>query len=301
MSVTPIPVVANTYLKVVYALPEIKIPFTNLDISVSLLSAVFLTTVRLANESFLVRFFNWPENATPTKEAAASMASICHSTILCVGLIAAFLSQKYDVAALIKDQASKKWWPDFADALLQFCTGYMIYDTCVNILWLRWNPELMTVEPTADDYLYLAHHMMCTFYMTSARVIGAGYMSAMICMLTGEITNPLMNMYLMGEEAMKLGCCNGPTAQLIHYWVTIAFAAAYFFVRVVVGPAYFANLTYVLLFTKRGRENVPLPLNIFWNVLVWGVAFGSVSWIQKCYGILAEFAVGKTGTEAQEL
>jgi len=302
MSNNPIPAAANLYLKVYHALPAVNVPFTNFNISFALLSAVFLANIRFANEYLLVSAFGWPGDVTPTREAAACCTSVCHSTILCVGLIVAFLTQTYDVAAKIKDQgadANKKWWPDLADALLQFCTGYMIYDTIINILWLRWNSELWMVELNDDDYLFLAHHIMTTFYMTSARVIGAGYMSAMICMLLGELTNPLHNMYMMGEVAMTLECCNGPSAQQFHSRVTIAFAAAYFTVRVFIGPLFFAGVTYVLLFTKRGRTNVPIALNIFWNMLIWGVAFGSGSWIQKSYHILADFAAGTTDAEAQ--
>ena len=284
---------ANFYLKLYHALPLINIPFTKFNISFSLLSATFLSFIRFSSESILVSQFGWPEDATPTREAAASCAAICHSTILCTGLIVAFMTQKYDVAAKIKDQGAavgKTWWPDFADALLQFCTGYMVYDTCFNILWLRWNSELHIFEFGMDDYLFLGHHIVTSTYMSSARVLGAGYMSAMICMLLGEITNPLQNLYMMAEVAVTLDCCNGPFAQQFHSFVTVAFAAAYFSVRVAIAPPFFAMITYVLLFTKRGRSNVPLGLNIFWNMLIWGVVFGSTSWILKCYHILADFA-----------
>lgn len=293
MSKTSMPAVANFYLKVYNALPTINVPFTKFNVSFSLLSAVFLTCIRFTAESVLVSKFGWPEGATPTMEASASCASVCHSTILCTGLIVAFLTQKYDVAAKIQDQGiDKKWWPEFADALLQFCTGYMVYDTVINILWLRWNSELQTFEFGIDDYLFLGHHMVTTTYMSSCRVIGAGYMSAMICMLLGEITNPLQNMYMIAEVAVKLDCCNGPLMQQFYSFITVAFAAAYFSVRVVIAPPFFAMITYVLLLTKRGRTNVPLGLNIFWNLLIWGVVFGSTSWIVKCYNILAEFAAG---------
>ena len=290
---TPIPAVANFYLKLYHALPEINVPFTKFNISFSLLGAAFLSCVRFSSESVLVNTFGWPENATPTKEASASLAAMCHSTILCAGLIVAFMTQKYDVSAKIKDQgADKKWWPDFADALLQFCTGYMVYDTCVNILWLRWNSELQTFDFETDDYLFLGHHMATTIYMSSCRIIGAGYMSAMICMLLGELTNPLQNSYMVAEVAMTLDCCNGSKMQQFYSFIKVAFAAAYFTVRVLIGPPTFILVTYELLLTKRGRANIPIGLNIFWNMLIWGVIFGSSSWIVKCYNILADFVNG---------
>jgi hypothetical protein len=300
---TPIPAVANFYLKFYYALPAVNFPFTSFNVSFSLVSAAFLSILRFASENILVSQFGWPEDATPTKEAAASCAAMCHSTILCTGLITAFLTQKYDPAAKIKDQgaeASTKWWPDLADMLLQFCTGYMIYDACINILWLRWNPELWTLEFSTDDYLFLGHHIVTSFYMSSARVVGAGYMSAMICMLLGELSNPLQNSYMIAEVAMTLDCCNGPAMQQFHSFISIAFAAAYFTIRVFIGPLYFAGVTYVLLFTKRGRANIPLGLNLFWNLLIWGVVFGSGSWIVKTYNMLTDFAAGTAGAEAQQ-
>ena len=138
--------------------------------------------------------------------------------------------------------------------------------------------------------------MVTSVYMISARVIGAGYMSAMICMLLGEITNPLHNLYFFGEKALTLECCNGPFVQSFHSTVTIAFAAAYFLVRVIIAPPFFLLVTFVLLFTKRGRANIPLPLNVFWNLLIWGVCFGSGSWIQKCYNIVADFVAGDSNS-----
>ena len=290
---TQIPAVANYYLKIYHALPAINVPFTNFDISLSLLSAVFLTCIRFTNESILVKVFGWPEDAIPTKEAASSMTSIWHSTILCSGLIVAFMNEKYDVAAKIQDQGKdKKWWRDFADALLQFCTGYMVYDTVINIFLLRWTPELKTFVFNTDDYLFLAHHMMTSSYMTSCRIIGAGYMSAFICMLLGEITNPFQNLFMVAEIAVKLDCCNGPAMQQFFDFIKVVFAAAYFTVRTFIGPPFMLMVSYSLLLTKKGRTNVPILLNLFLNLMIWGVVFGSISWITKCYNILADFAAG---------
>mmetsp|Transcript_7594 Transcript_7594/g.16405 ORF Transcript_7594/g.16405 Transcript_7594/m.16405 type:complete len:302 (+) Transcript_7594:153-1058(+) len=298
---SPIPAVANVFVTLYRALPKVSVPFTSLDISFSLLSAIFLTSVRFGSEYALIQFFGWPEDSTPTRVAASSCGSITHSTILCTGLIVAFWTQAYDVAAKIKDQAKpNQWWPDFADALLQFCTGYMIYDGFTNILWLRWDSEASTFMFDHDDFLFIAHHIVTSFYMISARVIGAGYMSAMACMLLGEITNPLQNLYLIGIQATKLDYCNGAWAQAAHV-VTIVFAAAYFSVRVIIAPPFFLGITIVLLFTKRGRTNIPLALNVFWNMLIWGVCFGSGSWIRKCYYIVADFIAGESsiGSEGE--
>mmetsp|Transcript_13200 Transcript_13200/g.15112 ORF Transcript_13200/g.15112 Transcript_13200/m.15112 type:complete len:351 (-) Transcript_13200:276-1328(-) len=295
---TNIPFVAQCWITIYERIPEVNVPlFTNnnFNISFTLLSVLFLTGCRLGAEYILVHFFGWPANAIPTKEAAASCGSICHSMILCTGLIVAFTTQECDFVATIDSQCTtsknNKWWKNFADALLQFCTGYMIYDTLINNLWIRWNPtvSLVTFEFTDDDILFLLHHFMTSFYMTSVRVLGAGYQSAMICMLLGELTNPLHNMYFIGEIASKTDCCYSVGAQRLHYGITVAFAAMYNLFRVLIAPPFFASVTYALLLTKRGRTNVPLPLNLFWNFLIWGVCFGSASWIVKCHQILKDF------------
>jgi hypothetical protein len=286
----PVPFVAKVWLTIYEGIPAVHVPFTNFNISFTLLSAVFLTGCRFLSEYMLVNYFGWPDDGTPSKEGAASCAGICHSTILCTGLIVAFSTEKYDVAAKIETfTKTTGWWNKFVDALLQFCTAYMLYDGMINVLWLRYNPTLVKFEFSNDDVLFLAHHIVTSFYMISARVLGAGHQSAMICMLLGELTNPLSNLYLIGELAMKLDCCNGPTAQQLRYIIKITFAIMYNLFRVIIAPPFFAHTTYSLLLTKKGRTNVPLPLNIFWNVLIWGVCFGSASWIIMCNQIIVDY------------
>jgi hypothetical protein len=190
-----------------------------------------------------------------------------------------------------------QWWKDYADALVQFCTGYMLYDAVVNIICLRLPDNALSLlldkkqipipTFTDDDILFLAHHMMTSFYMTSSRLIGAGQQSAMICMLLGELSNPLHNSYMIGELAMTVECCNGPFTQTLHYWISFVFAIVYNTLRVVVGPMMFAHVSYALIFTKDGRTNIrPIILNVLWNIMIWGVVFGSSSWIIKCHEII---------------
>lgn len=294
-SSTSVPSVAKTWLLIYHAIPKMYVPYTSLEISFALVSAAMLACIRYFAEFVLVQSFGWPtagdgliNGATPTKEAAASCASICHSTILCIGLIVAFATQKCDPASKRTDHPL--WWQDFVDALLQFCTGYMIYDAIINIVWLRWDPQTQLLPIlNDDDKLFLVHHMMTSFYMTSSRVIGAGHMSAMVCMLLGEVTNPLHNLYMMGEVAMKQECCNGPTAQYIHTIISVAFAAMYYVARAILSPITMIIVSCCLLVTKRGRANIPLIINILWNLMIWAVIFGSSSWITRCEGILSDF------------
>lgn len=336
-----IPVVARMWLFICHAMPfriHLPIPFSSssLDMSFVVLGALFLATIRLyIAEPLLIHVFGWPDGGPspnnnddndaddaklPTQEAAANITSICHSTLLCVGLITAFATQPYRPAS--KLTTAPQWWQDFVDALLQFCTGYMLYDAVVNILWLRlpdhddhdfsdgstspgfpWRVLRTIPLPVLgdDDKLFLVHHMMTSFYMTSTRMVGAGHQSAMICMLLGELSNPLHNSYMLGEVALTQDCCNGPMAQQLHAIISIAFAAVYNLLRVVVGPVVCAGVTFTLVLTKEGQTNIPVTLNVLWNLMIWGVIFGSSSWIQKCHGILKDAIAGVTASSDEEL
>jgi hypothetical protein len=125
-------------------------------------------------------------------------------------------------------------------------------------------------------------------YMTQTRVYQAGHMSAMMCMLLGEFSNPLHNMYWIGNAAMTLDCCNGPLVEELHFWIETAFSLLYLLLRVIVGPIACAHMTWDLLGTKQARENLPLTIRVFWTFMIWAVEVGSISWIVFSYGMLVK-------------
>lgn len=220
-----------------------------------------------------------------------------HSVPLCIGLIVAFSTQKYSPIA--KFDEAPTWWREFADALLQFCTGYMVYDSLVNSCWLRWDGERFQLSD--DDYLFLAHHFMTSFYMTSTRIIQAGHMSAMICMLLGELTNPFMNFYMIGGLNTALNCCMSQSLEKLYATNEIVFAVLYNIFRVILAPVFLIPVTYQLVLTKKGRETIPLPLALFWSLMIYGVMFGSASWIVKCHGIYMEYFAQVFESAGEEL
>ena len=284
-------VFVKIFMKLYYATPPMVVPVINLSYSFSLVSAVFLLICRTIGEYIMVNVFNWPEGHEKTIESRSAISSICHSTILCTGLILAFTSYRpYSPSA--KFSISPKWWQDYVDCLLQFCTGYMLYDALFNILLLRWdimNGDLYPKYITFDDMLFLVHHIITTWYMSSTRIIQAGHMSAMCCMLLGELSNPLHNMYMMADNAITLDCCNGPIGQQMHYVIEISFAVVYNILRVIIGPIAMIHLSYDILCTTQGKTNIPLGLRITWTCMVWIVIFGSFSWIMKCNDIILKF------------
>lgn len=292
-----IPFVAQTWLRVYHALPRCKLPLLRLDISLTLASFVYLTCVRFVIPFLLSNFLGWPEGDINTSLASASVVSMFHSVPLCIGLIVAFSTQKYSPIA--KFDEAPTWWREFSDALLQFCTGYMVYDSLVNSCWLRWDGERFQL--TDDDYLFLAHHFMTSFYMTSTRIIQAGHMSAMICMLLGELTNPFMNFYMIGGLNTALNCCMSQSLEKLYATNEIVFAVLYNIFRVILAPVFLIPVTYQLVLTKKGRENIPLPLALFWSLMIYGVMFGSASWIVKCHGIYMDYFAQVFQSAGEEL
>jgi hypothetical protein len=181
--------------------------------------------------------------------------------------------------------------------LLQFCTAYMVYDG-ICIVLSRFDPSvslLPVFQP--GDFLFLAHHLLTTIYMTQTRVYQAGHMSAMMCMLLGELTNPLHNSYIVSEKAILLGISDN---HQLHTMVETAFAFLYILFRVVIAPVVCSHMSWDLLFSKQGRENLPLAVRLFWSFMIWAVIIGSYSWIVFCYGMLEKNLLLMNG-ETQEL
>jgi hypothetical protein len=248
------------------------------NVTLTIVSAITLTIVRYILEYGLVQYHQWPYNSYITKNAAASAAAIVHSVQLVPALVVCFVTNKvsYNPSQKMSD-APDLWWQQTVQALIQFCTGYMMYDGLVNIIWLK---SQMLGTLSSEDYLFLGHHVATILYMTSTRTIGAGHQSAMICMLLGEITNPLHNLYYIGVAAQTLPCCNGVVSQFLFHWIEYLFAMAYVLVRAVIGPFVFVHLTYNLW--TSGRRHIPISLLIMWTMLIWGVVLGSIPWIQEC-------------------
>ena len=116
--------------------------------------------------------------------------------------------------------------------------------------------------------------------MTSARLAGAGHMSAMALMLLGECTAPIQNIFRISRITTKIDCMGcGEWMNTLHPYIEYLFSLVYVFFRALVGPVCAVHLTYDLVFTKKGRENVPIGLSMVWLLMCWGVLLGSIPWI----------------------
>jgi hypothetical protein len=275
-----IPFLVGFWGALLNGLPVITIG--GLNFSVTVFTVLFLTAVRFSAESIMITYFGWPADNMTTKDAAASAAAIVHSIQLVPGLWQCLRSQPYVPSE--KMNKAPLWWQDGATALLQFCTGYMIYDASVNIFWTK-----RATGVPSEDYLFLAHHVVTVIYMTSTRMVGAGHQSAMMCMFLGECTNPLHNSFYIAENALKLDCCNGPLAQQLFRVIQLVFSVAYLTVRGPIAPSFFLPMTWDLW--TRGRKHIPVWIIFVWSLLIWGVLFGSVPWTIECWDVLKRYGV----------
>lgn len=290
---TQIPALCQFWRSISLNLPHVRC--FGLNISLTLATMVVLSVVRFTLEFCMVQFFDWPANTYVTKNAASSAAAIFHSGSLVPTLGALLWTAKaYRPSEKLSDEPV--WWQDTVDAMLQFCTGYMLYDGLLNIVWMS-----LTVrgEIQGDDFLFLFHHIFTILYMSSTRILQAGHQSAMICMFFGEMTNPFHNTYLVLQTAQTLDCCNGPSSQLAFRISAVAFGAAYVVIRAAAGPFICLHMTWDLW--AYGRKHIPTTAIAIWTLMIWAIMYGSIPWMQACWGLLvAEFPMLAIGGAKQD-
>lgn len=105
--------------------------------------------------------------------------------------------------------------------------------------------------------------------MLSARIAGAGHMSAMILMFNGEFSAPIMNFHFILEKACAQYKGITWLSNLFAY-NQLLFSFVYIVCRVAVSPFVIAYVSYDLLFTESGRKDVPLWLSLSWMPMCWG-------------------------------
>ena len=288
-----LPFFGRLFQKAYNAVPIVNV--NGVPVSFVVVSALFFISIRILANMVLESVFGWPVNDIDTTDrAASSIPAIVHSTLLCSGLFSAFVSHRYNPSEHISE--ANQAWQDLANALLQFCTGYMLNDTLFLIYRAMpndsWVPDI-----SSGDLMILAHHAITSTYMTQARVYKAGHMSAFICMFWGELSNPLHNTFWILEIASKVPTVYGPKLQAMMNVIPGIFSIIFITCRVFIGPSFFAHATWSLLFSKDGKKNLPLPVRIFWSTMIWAIVFGSVPEVLKCKKMATAFL---NGTE-QEL
>jgi len=270
------------------SLPKV-IRIGKLDFTFELASCAVLSAIRVGFFQLLTAYYGWPTQTKMTTDASASLASIVHSIVLCWWLTEWFWKlgfKAYSPSARISAHDKDTDLKDAAVACLQFCTGYMLFDS----IWLVGDAYQLDILPMTEfETLVLIHHVLTSFYMISCRLIEAGHISAMILMLTGEISNPLMNGMFVTRFAIQLECCrHSETIILLHSLLEHSFAVVYIVFRTTIGPACAIHLAWDILFTKNGRQNIPLLLSVIWVIMVIGVLLGSGPFIMEAFEMLQD-------------
>lgn len=267
------------------ALPRISCG--GLDVSLTLASALFLGCVRFLAEAVMVQVFDWPAVSFVTKTAAASVPAMMHSSLLVPSLFQTFLLHRYRPSESLA--AAPAFYQHVATCMLQFCTGYMLYDCVLNVLWLNLT---MGDGIQGDALMFLGHHIATTLYMTLCRIHRAGHQSAFICMFLGEMTNPFHNAYFIAIAAQQLACCNGPLSHQLYNIIEFLFSVSYVAVRAVIAPFFFAHATFFLWYDR--NPQVPLITISFWSFLIWLVEIASIPYIQDCWNKIGLYMSAKT-------
>lgn len=258
--------------------PKLCIPGTNFDIGLTLCSAAFLSTVRFLMSLVFLHILQWDPSNIRTRTSTAFCVSSIHSMTLCAGLITVLRHQPYNILARRKDATLDIQHATLA--LLDFCTGYMLYDFTFMLYESNW-------VPNPSDYAFLGHHIVTSLYMTQCKVLGVGHISAMSLMLTGEITNPFQNFHGVSKFAIQM-VDSTSLWHVFHPLLEYLYAISYFFVRGFVGPTQIVHITYVLLFTSEGRRTIPKYISIPWVLMIWGIILGSIPWTMEALDMIKD-------------
>lgn len=266
----PVPSLLKLWASIYNGVPKVCIYGTNFPVGLTILSTLFISCLRFVYRYLYVNVFQFDIGSRKTVEMIACNTSMTHSLLLVPALWQALRDQPYKPSASI--QNAPQYYKDAVTALLQFCTGYMIYDFIFMIASNHWR-----VHP--DDVAFIGHHFVTILYMTQTRVLGAGHISAMTLMWSGEFTNPMQNSHCITRFAIQMAK-EGSFWHVIHPYVEWVYATSYAFFRAVVGPIQIVHITYDLL-TREGRKNIPLYVSILWIVMIWGIIVGSIPWTKE--------------------
>mmetsp|Transcript_11992 Transcript_11992/g.33185 ORF Transcript_11992/g.33185 Transcript_11992/m.33185 type:complete len:327 (+) Transcript_11992:85-1065(+) len=287
-----LPFVLRCWHTLATSLPVLHLPFLKkssdgrpLNISVSLVSALYLATVNWMAGHTLVAL-GFPPDTSLTLETTAAVTAEFHSNTLLLGLAYLFITAtRYQPSAKMNAPYNPQPWQDCCDAVISFCIGYMMYDFGFILVKAY---ATNGGELTSDDTTFMAHHVMTTVYMMQTRVYGAGHFSAMICMFWGEFTNPFHNGYYIFKNILSLDIYqSSQLLSTLQYVNNGLFAITYVPIRAAIGPVYFAHVSYDLV--ANGTSNgIPVWVIGLWLVLIWGVVYGSVPWIQIAWSWLAD-------------
>lgn len=280
-----IPHIVKVYVGFYEAIPSFCFPGTTLDIGFMLFWMACFFAIRCV----VVQIFyacGWPEGSVSTLDAAASFVGGYFHAPQVVSLSYALItSQKpYNPAAASKDDP--KWWRDATDATLQICTAFMVFDFLF-LVWTRYIPG-QGVVLDLETILFMVHHFMTSFYMTTSRIYGAGQSSALTCMFLGEFTNTPFNTYFIFYVARRAGMSFSPFYAQFETPIELLTAVLFLLFRVVLSPIVLSYAAYCLLTDPKVGAYVPIAMRLLWTAMMAAVIFGSANQDIAFYNMIME-------------
>ena len=200
-----------------------------------------------------------------------------HSLLLCPALWQTLRSQPYKPSASIVN--APKYYQEAVTALLQLCSGYMVYDFVYMIKDNGWK-----IHP--DDVAFIGHHVVTIVYMAHVRVLKAGHISAMTMMFSGEFTNPMQSAHSVTRFAIQMTKADSFWHK-VHPFVELVYAVFYALFRAVVGPLQIIHIAYDM-FSKEGKKNVPIYISILWVAMLSGIIIGSIPWTMESVDMIRD-------------
>ena len=271
-----VPFLLKPWVYLQETLPEMFVGGLNISVMVSGL-VYFYAMRQLA--TFIHAVNGWPMDHLQTNSNISCMVSLSHSSCMILPLFQCLFTQPYQPTRELSK--APKYWQLSADALLQFCTAYMVQDSfCLVYKGLR-----KGLQP--GDELFLGHHFATITYMTQCRWIAAGHISTMTCILIGEISNPFMMIRFITKAASESICCNGPRVAAIFSVSTIIYAILYFIARSFLMPGFFLYKFHD--FFLSGQKSVPFGLCVYWYTAILAIIVGSYGYIIESLEMIQDY------------
>lgn len=278
----------------------INLPFTSISVTFIICCSFYLSAWRLSLNRMLI-LLGWPADHMDTLYATENLTAVVHSLHLCPVLAVLLLTQPY--SAVSKMSSHPQWWQDCAHAMMGFCTGYMMYDFALSLLWRNYQPGVGFVISVAD-WCFIGHHFATSICMQYTLINGAGHMGVLAMMLWGELSNPIQNTMYTLDLAKGLGqeCCSSIfMEEVIYPIVHFSHGLGYATLRIFFGPGTTMDITYRSFFTKEGKANIPLALKLFYMISLWGVLLGSASWVIEAVDIVKSYLIPSVTVNSDEL
>lgn len=250
--------------------PKLCVPKTEFAVGLTLYSTLFFWSVlafyRAVYTSSLVGFPGFWESPK-TAAICSGSASLTHSLIIIPTTFALLRCQPYVPSATM--EGKPKVYLDATTAILQFCSGYMLYDF-----------SYMVMMGTAK-FAWVAHHFGTVLYMSQVRVLRAGHVSALMAMFSGELTNPLQNLHGVTRLAVSLMRDDDSSLwHAVHPYVEYAYAVKYIVVRGVICHFLIWQIARDM-FSREGRRNISPWITVPWVLILEGITLGSFPWVSE--------------------